>query len=684
MATEYKLSYTGDEINEKLGKIDSLAEKSEIPSKISELTNDIGVIRNSEVSYFGMRYADATKVIDLSDSVKMYLFATPSGYDAEVTGVGAIPNQTYIDANYTEVHTDNRLYLAERINRLHIGERVTSIGDYFMYRAYNLQSLTFANSTAITHLGTRAFALTSICGKYDFTGVTDTKLDAPFTQCLKLEGLTFNNTVTEIAEKTFQGCIALKTVNGISSATTIGNAAFEYCTSLESIDVNPENVTLGDWVFMITPVDAKAGNTILSVAEWKAQGNLCFVPNEWTAEQLEAIRAVKGESVQMPIPESDNQSTEFYYHWGLFPYIQNGKYKGKTLPAAGCCGIYTLYHIYNILHPNAQYDTFYDWMMREVVPRKIKVTQSLCDTLNNCEYGQLLIAGNTDVSYDVGSEITARDLPMALDANAETWGEEGTSFWGVCTALGWTGTEMLFESGKDSGANVKQVILDSLIANKPVMMEIVGAGKHGNISGHGMHAVVPIGYDAETDRLLIIDSANGFNTDIIPFAYWCKFESLITPHEASAIWTFDFGEVIAMTDIDNKLDTLLSAVNSGFHSASGTVTIGDIKGASANTMISYTIPCPPNAKIVMFEADEDTTAAIQRTSNWYYCMSLHCNFADKFSGAANDRNSFATIWAKTAATYGGGVATMGENGCTVQIYSLLAGTYRWKAYYWNE
>ena len=44
MAIEFKLSYTGNEINEKLGKIDNLAEKSELPTKTSDLTNDSGFI----------------------------------------------------------------------------------------------------------------------------------------------------------------------------------------------------------------------------------------------------------------------------------------------------------------------------------------------------------------------------------------------------------------------------------------------------------------------------------------------------------------------------------------------------------------------------------------------------------------------------------------------------------------
>ena len=44
MATEYKLSYTASDINSKLGQISTLAKKSEIPTKVSELTNDSGYL----------------------------------------------------------------------------------------------------------------------------------------------------------------------------------------------------------------------------------------------------------------------------------------------------------------------------------------------------------------------------------------------------------------------------------------------------------------------------------------------------------------------------------------------------------------------------------------------------------------------------------------------------------------
>lgn len=42
--SEFKLSFTANEINEKLGKIDNLAEKKDLPTKTSDLTNDSGFL----------------------------------------------------------------------------------------------------------------------------------------------------------------------------------------------------------------------------------------------------------------------------------------------------------------------------------------------------------------------------------------------------------------------------------------------------------------------------------------------------------------------------------------------------------------------------------------------------------------------------------------------------------------
>lgn len=51
MAREFKLSYTGSQINEKLSKIDNLALKSELPTKTSDLTNNSGFLTSIPSEY---------------------------------------------------------------------------------------------------------------------------------------------------------------------------------------------------------------------------------------------------------------------------------------------------------------------------------------------------------------------------------------------------------------------------------------------------------------------------------------------------------------------------------------------------------------------------------------------------------------------------------------------------------
>lgn len=92
---------------------------------------------NLGLTVFGAPYSSAAKVIDISKggdgSVKLYLFAAAEGFDAVVSGTGAI-------TDYTE---DSRPYDAQSICRLHIEQGITSIGSYFMQGAYNLKKTLF-------------------------------------------------------------------------------------------------------------------------------------------------------------------------------------------------------------------------------------------------------------------------------------------------------------------------------------------------------------------------------------------------------------------------------------------------------------------------------------------------------------------------------------------------------------
>ena len=55
MAQEFRLSYTGNQINEKLSKIDSLAEKTDLPTATSDLINDSGFVDESYVKNYAQQ-----------------------------------------------------------------------------------------------------------------------------------------------------------------------------------------------------------------------------------------------------------------------------------------------------------------------------------------------------------------------------------------------------------------------------------------------------------------------------------------------------------------------------------------------------------------------------------------------------------------------------------------------------
>lgn len=90
MAEVYKLSYTAKEIDERLGKINNLAEKSELPTSTSELTNDSGFITETYVKGYAQPIGD---------------YALSTNYDESIIGL-SVDGQTitYIKGDGS-VHT---------------------------------------------------------------------------------------------------------------------------------------------------------------------------------------------------------------------------------------------------------------------------------------------------------------------------------------------------------------------------------------------------------------------------------------------------------------------------------------------------------------------------------------------------------------------------------------------------
>lgn len=94
MANEFRLSYTASDINTRLGKIDDLANKSELPTKTSDLINDSDFTTKNYVQNYAQpigNYALKGDIpeVDLSDyALKSeiptdYLTEIPEGYITE-------------------------------------------------------------------------------------------------------------------------------------------------------------------------------------------------------------------------------------------------------------------------------------------------------------------------------------------------------------------------------------------------------------------------------------------------------------------------------------------------------------------------------------------------------------------------------------------------------------------------
>lgn len=69
--TEFKLSYTASDINERLGRIDNLAKKSELPTKTSDLINDSNFVTENYVQDYVQSKSDYTDICDRIDSLEL-------------------------------------------------------------------------------------------------------------------------------------------------------------------------------------------------------------------------------------------------------------------------------------------------------------------------------------------------------------------------------------------------------------------------------------------------------------------------------------------------------------------------------------------------------------------------------------------------------------------------------------
>ena len=119
-------------------------------------------------------------------------------------------------------------FFQNEFNKVSIGAKVTSIGDYAFYGSSDLVSVNIPES--VTTIGSAAF-------RY----------------CSSLKSVTIPYGVTSIADHAFMGCSSLTSIIIPESVSSIGRYSFSSCNSLTSISI-PESVTsIEHYAFSGTP-----------------------------------------------------------------------------------------------------------------------------------------------------------------------------------------------------------------------------------------------------------------------------------------------------------------------------------------------------------------------------------------------------------------------------------------------
>ena len=143
---------------------------------------------------------------------------------------------------------DNRNYVyRSSVQKIEIGNGITSIGYSAFYSCYSLASITIPNG--ITSIGYSAFyscySLASITIPNGVTNIVDSVFDS----CYSLASITIPNGVTNIVDSVFNNCRSLASITIPNGITSIGDSAFNNCYSLASITMPNGITSVGDSAF---------------------------------------------------------------------------------------------------------------------------------------------------------------------------------------------------------------------------------------------------------------------------------------------------------------------------------------------------------------------------------------------------------------------------------------------------
>ena len=171
-------------------------------------------------------------------------YAAPGDYVITLTVDGSISfygsnsgNEYSGILRYTSGTDRRNITYQNAVQRIEIGDGVTSIGNNAFQNCYSLASITIPNS--VTSIGSSAF---QSCYSLASITIPNIKSNA-FQNCYSLASITIpNSTSNIIGNNAFQNCYSLASITIPNSVMYINSNAFQNCNSLASITI-PNSVT---------------------------------------------------------------------------------------------------------------------------------------------------------------------------------------------------------------------------------------------------------------------------------------------------------------------------------------------------------------------------------------------------------------------------------------------------------
>ena len=170
---------------------------------------------------------------------------------------------------------DNRNYVyRSSVQKIEIGNGITSIDGSSFYSCYSLTSITIPDS--VTNIGDSIFnscySLASITIPNGITSVGD----SAFKNCRSLASITIPNGITSVGDSIFNTCYSLASITIPNGITSIGDSAFKNCRGVVFYDFTACTTvpTLASTTaFTGIPADCKIRVPAALVNAWKAATN---------------------------------------------------------------------------------------------------------------------------------------------------------------------------------------------------------------------------------------------------------------------------------------------------------------------------------------------------------------------------------------------------------------------------